>query len=81
LEGEGLGKLGRKICCNYDKNIKCILLIKGRKMCIFEETTRQQKERGELQLGACVLLPESERAAFLASMKKEDLSNFRSWKD
>lgn len=76
-----MGKLGRKVRCNYDKNVKCILLIKGHKRCIFEETTKQQHERGEQQLGVCALLPESERAAFLASMKKEDLSNFRSWKD
>ncbi|MGE5574663.1 MAG: hypothetical protein ACM3UL_00870 [Ignavibacteria bacterium] len=76
-----MGKLGRKVCCEFDKNVKCILLIKGRKRCVFDETTKEQHERGERQLGVCALLPQSERESFLLAMKKEGLSNFRSWKD
>jgi hypothetical protein len=76
-----LGKLGRKVYCDYNKNVKCILLIKGRKRCIFDETTKRQHEKGEVQVGICALLPESERAAFLTSIKEKDYRNFRSWKD
>jgi hypothetical protein len=76
-----VGKFGRKVCCNYDANVKCILLVKGHKRCIFEETTEKQRERGERQLGVCALLPQKERDGFLAAMKKEGISNFKSWKD
>ena len=76
-----MGKLGRKICCDFDKDVKCILLTKGYKRCIFEETSREQHQKGEKQLGVCALLPQSERENILAAIKKEDLTNFRSWKD
>jgi hypothetical protein len=76
-----MGKLGRKVCCSFDKNVKCILLIKGQKRCVFEETTEKQHGRGERQLGVCGLLPKSEQEGFLAAMKKEGLSNLRTWKD
>ncbi len=76
-----MGKLGRKICCNYDKNVKCILLVKGKKACVFEETTEEQREKGERQLGICALVPQAEREIFLAEIKKEKVSGFRSWKD
>jgi hypothetical protein len=76
-----MGKLGRRVCCNFDKNVKCILFIKGHKRCVFEETTEEQHERGERQLGICALLPQSERESLLTAMKKEEISNFRSWKD
>jgi hypothetical protein len=74
-------KLGRKICCNYRKDVKCILLVKGHKSCIFEETTEKQQEAGERQLGVCALLPQTERDEVLAAIKKEGLSSFKSWKD
>jgi hypothetical protein len=76
-----LGKLGRKVYCNYDKNVKCILLVNGNKRCVFEETTDKQQERGEIQLGVCALLPESEREKVLIAVKKAGISNFRSWKE
>jgi hypothetical protein len=76
-----MGKLGRKVSCNFNKNVKCILLNKGQKQCVFDETSEKQRERGERQLGVCALLPQSERESFLAALKKEELSNFKSWKD
>ena len=76
-----MGKFGRKICCDFNRDVKCIILIKGRKRCIFEETTEDQNKRGEQQLGVCALLPQSEREKVLAQIKKEGASNFRSWKD
>jgi len=78
---ETLGKLGRKIYCDFDKDVKCILLVKGHKGCVFEETSEEQQKRGEQQLGVCALLPQSERDHILAEIKKEGFSNFRSWKD
>jgi len=74
-------KLGRKICCNFNKNVKCILLVKGHKQCVFDETTPQQQEVGEQQLGVCALLPPAERDDILTQIKKEQVSKFRSWKD
>lgn len=76
-----VGKLGRKICCNYEPNVTCILLVKGHKRCVFEETTQKQQEKGEQQLGVCALLPQAERENILAQIKKEGVSDFRSWKD
>jgi hypothetical protein len=74
-----LPKLGRKICCDFNKEAKCILLIKGRKRCVFDETSEEQHERGAMQLGLCALLPESEREHVLAALKKEGASNIKSW--
>ncbi len=76
-----VGKLGRKIYCDFNNDVKCILLIKGHKRCVFEETNEKQRERGEQQLGVCALLPQSERDEVLAAIKKEGISNFRSWKE
>ncbi len=76
-----MGKLGRKVCCEFDKNVKCILLIQGHKRCVFEETSEEQRERGERQLGVCGLLPQSEREGFLAAMKKEGFPILEAGKD
>jgi hypothetical protein len=76
-----VGKLGRKVCCNFNQDAKCILLIKGQKRCVFEETSKEQQEKGERQLGVCALLPQPERDNIFAQIKKEKVSNFRSWKD
>ena len=66
-----MGKLGRKICCNFDKDVKCLHLVGGNKMCFFDETTEEQLEMAEFQLGVCPLLPTAMRDYFLAYMKKE----------
>jgi hypothetical protein len=74
-------KLGRKISCSFNKNVKCILLVRGNKHCVFDETTEKQGERNEQQLGICCLVPQSERENILAQIKKEKVSSFRSWKN
>jgi len=74
-----VGKLGRKVCCDFNKDIKCILLANGHKQCVFDETTETQHERGEQQIGVCALLPQVERDNVLAALKKDGASNFRSW--
>ena len=76
-----VGKLGRNIRCNFNKNVKCILLVRSHKQCVFEETSEKQKVRGEQQLGICALLPQTERDNILERIKKEGVANFRSWKD
>jgi hypothetical protein len=73
-------KLGRKICCGFNKDVKCILLVKGYRHCVFEETTEKQREKGEQQLGVCALLPQNEREKILEQIKKEKVLSFRSWK-
>jgi len=60
--------------------VKCILLVKGHKLCVFDETTEKQREKGEQQLGVCALLPHNERDNILTQIKKEKVSSFRSWK-
>jgi hypothetical protein len=76
-----LGKLGRKVCCNFKESQKCILLVKGKKHCIYEETTESQSEKGNVQFGICPLLPQSVRDDFLAEMSKKGFQNFRTWKE
>ena len=76
-----LGKLGRKICCEFNKDVKCILLVDGNKQCVFDETTEQQEEEGDIQFGFCPLFPKSEREGLLASLKEEGFSNIRRFKD
>jgi hypothetical protein len=73
-----LGKLGRKICCNFDKNAKCILLVEGNKLCVFDETTEQQFfEDGNIQFGFCPLLPDSERNLLADCLKEEGFTELR----
>jgi len=79
-EGVSLGKFGRKICCNFDNNVKCILLIDGNKRCVLDETTEEQHQNGKAQFSICPLLPDSERNGFLAEMEKKGYHNFRSFK-
>ncbi|MCW4024823.1 MAG: hypothetical protein NWF01_07305 [Candidatus Bathyarchaeota archaeon] len=76
-----MGKFGRKVCCDYNQNIKCILLSKGKKHCIFKETTPTQEQNGQVQLGVCALLPEKEREGLIAALKKENPSDLKTWKD
>jgi hypothetical protein len=76
-----LPKLGRKICCSFNKDAKCILLVKGHKNCVFDETTEKQREKGEQQLGVCALLPQNERENILEQIRKEKVKSFRSWKN
>lgn len=76
-----LGKLGRKICCEFKRDVQCILLVDGNKLCVFDETTEEQyTERGELQFGFCPLLPSSERNGLIASLMEEGFSHLRSFK-
>jgi hypothetical protein len=76
-----MGKFGRKVCCDYNGNIKCILLVDGNKLCVFEETSEEQYENGDLQFGICPLLPQLEKESLLASMKKEGFFNIRTFRD
>jgi hypothetical protein len=75
-----LSKFGRKVCCNFNTNVKCIILADGNKLCVFDETTEKQEERGDFQLGMCPLLPESERNGFMDEMKKEGFTISKRWK-
>jgi hypothetical protein len=48
-----VGKLGRKVCCNFDKDVKCILIVKGQKGCVFEETTEEHSTASMLTFVLC----------------------------
>ena len=74
-------KFGRKIYCIFNKDLKCILLDKGHKHCVFDETTEKQRENSVQQLGFCALLPQNERDSILTHIKKEKVSNFKSWEN
>lgn len=76
-----MGKFGRKICCDFHGDIKCVLLVDGNKFCIFEETSEEQYENGDIQFGICPLLPQSEKEGLLALMKKEGFFNIRTFRD
>jgi hypothetical protein len=76
-----MGKFGRKVCCDYNQNIKCILLSNDKKHCIFKETTPKQEQEGQVQLGMCALLPEKERQAILEALKEENPDDLKTWID
>jgi hypothetical protein len=75
-----LAKLGRKICCEFNKETKCILLVNGKKLCVFDETEHEQHDRGSFQLGVCPILPESEKEALMEAIKEEGYAVSKSWK-
>lgn len=77
-----LGKLGRKICCKFKKDARCISIVNGKKLCYFDETTEEQfYERHEMQFVFCPLFPEAEKIEFMASMKEEGFTNIRRFTD
>ena len=74
-----MGKLGRKIRCEFNNDIQCFLLVDGYKLCLFDETTEEQFcEKHEVQFWFCPLLPESEKAQFLAFLEEEGFSKVKS---
>jgi hypothetical protein len=75
-----MGKFGRKVCCNFNTNLKCVLLIDGNKLCIFDETSEEQAETGYIQFGMCPLLPKSECKALIDAMKVEGFGIQKRWK-
>ena len=75
-----MSKYGRKVCCNFNASVKCIMIVDGNKLCMFDETTEAQEERGDFQLGICPLLLESERDGFMDAMKKEGFEIKKRWK-
>jgi hypothetical protein len=74
------GKFGRKVCCDFHGNMKCILLVDGNKFCIFDETSEEQAETGYIQFCICSLLPKSERNALIDTMKAEGFGIRKRWK-
>lgn len=75
-----MSKYGRKICCNFNTCLKCIMLFEGNKLCVFDETTEEQEEKGDFQLGICSLLPEPEYDDVTDALKKEGFGIKKRWK-
>lgn len=77
-----LPKLGRKVCCLYRKDVRCIGLLNGEHMCVVDESTEEQFcEKREMQFGFCPLLPEVNRVGFMDVLNKLGFSNVRRWRD
>ncbi len=77
----GLGKLGRKVRCRFKEDVECMGLVNGKKLCYMDETTEEQfYEKHEMQFMYCPLLPEVEKVAIMAAMKKEGFTISRRWK-
>jgi hypothetical protein len=74
-----MGKFGRKVCCDFYGNIKCIILVHGNKFCIFDETSEEQAETGYIQFGMCPLLPKSERKTLIDAIKAEGFGVKKRW--
>jgi len=80
--GLSSGKLGRKICCKFKKDVQCISLVNGKKLCYLDETTEEQfSEKLELQFAFCPLFPEVEKVAFMVALKEKGFSIGKRWKD
>jgi hypothetical protein len=75
-----MGKFGRKVCCIFNGNIRCRLLVDGNKLCVFDETSEEQAETGYIQFGMCPLLPKSERKTVMDAMKAEGFGIRKRWK-
>lgn len=75
-------KLGRKFCCKFKCNVKCLSLVSGygQRFCFFDVTTEKQYyEKHELEHVFCPLLPESEKIKFYATLKEQGVSLVRRW--
>lgn len=73
-------KLGRKICCNYKKDVRCLMLVGGEKLCVLDETEEEQfNENHQFHFVFCPLLPEVERVECLASFKSLGFSIVKSY--
>jgi hypothetical protein len=80
--GLSSSKLGRKIRCNFKKDVRCISLVNGKKFCYLDETTEERfYEKHEMQFAFCPLFPEVEKMAFMAALKKEGFSIGKRWRD
>jgi hypothetical protein len=79
--GLSSGKLGRKICCKFKKDVRCIGWVNGKKLCYLEETSEEQfYEKHELQFAFCPLFPETELVALMATLKEDGISIRKRWK-
>jgi hypothetical protein len=56
------------------------MLVDGSKLCVFDETTEEQEEIDEFQLGFCPLLPKSERNGVMDAIKREGFGIKKRWK-
>ena len=64
-------KLGRKLCCDFKRDVGCICLIRGKKVCIIDVTTDVQfYQKHEMEHVFCPLFPESEKVVFMSSLKE-----------
>lgn len=75
-----LGKLGRKISCNYNKDMRCIGLTDGKKICyLIREDEERFNEKHEMEFVFCPFFPESKMVALMAVLKEQGFSIAKRW--
>jgi hypothetical protein len=62
-----LAKYGRKVCCAFNNEVKCLFLVDGNKLCVQDETTEAQYD-------------EDAREDFLASLRAEGYTGYQIFK-
>jgi len=76
-----LGKIGRKISCNYKKDMRCAGLTEGKKLCyLIKDDEARFNEKHEIEFVFCPFFPETEKVAFMAAIKEEGFSITKRWK-
>ena len=79
--GLTLGKLGRKISCNYNRYMRCTGLTDGKKLCyLIKEDEERFNEKHEVEFVFCPFFPESEKVAFMAALKEQGFSIVKRWR-
>ncbi len=77
-----MSKLGRKISCKFKSDVRCIMLVNGKKLCFFDETSDEQfYERHEMQFVFCPLFPEVEKVEFMTSLKEGGFNTLKRFSD
>lgn len=77
-----MGKLGRKISCNYKRDMRCAGLTDGKKLCyLIMDDEERYNEKHEIEFVFCPFFPESEKIVFMVAMKQLGFSIVKQWKD
>lgn len=75
-----LGKLGRKISCNYKRDVRCAGLTHDKKLCyLINYDEERYNEKHEFEIVFCSFLPESEKVAFIAAMNEQGFLILERW--
>ncbi len=65
-----MSKLGRKICCIYRKDARCVRPFQDFQRCFFIGNHVRAGEQCDFDVGVCLLVPEAIKAQYLAILEK-----------